>query len=78
MMGCTSICVSLLDMVFGLVCLCTQLILFQNICSINQLLMLFIPSANIKVPMVKNVFTFTEDQKLFQYALSFVIVQLML
>ena len=37
-----------------------------------------VPSADTKVPMVVNIFTFGEDKKLFGYDLSFVNVLLML
>ena len=76
--NCNSICVSLVGRVVSLVCLCTQVIYFENICITNPIAKVMIPIANAEVPMVENIFTFIEDQKLLGYVLSFVNMLFML
>ena len=68
-MGCNSICVSLVGRVGSLVCLHTQLILFQKHLQYIPIARAIIPIADAEVPMVENVFTITEDQKLLGYVL---------
>ena len=57
-----------------LVCFHTQLILFWKHLQYNPIAKAIIPSADAKVPMAENIFTFIEDQKLVEYALSFAYV----
>ena len=56
----------------------TQPILFQKQLQYKLIANAIIPSAVVNLPMVENAFTFTEDQKLVGYALSFIDMVLML
>ena len=77
-MVCNSVHVSLVGRVVGLVYLCTQLILFQKNLQYKPITKAIIPSANVEVPMVENIFSFIEDQKLLGYVLGFVNMLFML
>ena len=77
-MGCNSRCVSLVARVVSLVCLHTQLILFQKHLQYKPIVQDIIPNADVEVPMVENVFTFIEDQKQLGYVLNFVNVIFMI
>ena len=77
-MGGNSICVSLVGRVVSLVCLCTELILFQKHLQYKPIAKAIIPIADTEVPMVENIFTFIEDQELLGYVQSFVSVLFML
>ena len=77
-MGCSSIHGSLWGRVVGLVCLCTQPILFGKHLQYKPTVNAIIPSDVVKLPMVENAFTFSEEQKLVAYALSYVHVLLIL
>ena len=77
-MGYSSICGSLLGRVVGVVCLHTQPILFQKHLQYKLIANAIIPSAVVKLPLDENAFTFSEDQKLVLYALSFLNMLLML
>ena len=78
MIGCNSICTLLVGRVISLACLHTQLILFQKHLQYKSIAKTIITSADTEVPIIGNVFTFIEDQKLLGYVLSFVNVIFML
>ena len=63
-MGCNSICISLAGIVVCLVCLCTQLLLFQKHLDYKPIDRGITPNAETEVSMVKNIFTFIEGQEL--------------
>ena len=62
--GCISICVSLTGKVVSLAYLCTQFLLFGRHSQYKPIDRAIILIAANGVYMVKNIFTFVEDQKL--------------
>ena len=62
--GYNLICASLTGIVVSLVCLCTQLFLFQKCLQYKLTDKAITLAAATEAPMVKNVFSFIEDQKL--------------
>ena len=56
-MGSNSICLSLAGIVVDLVCLCTQLLLFQNHLQYKPFNRTIMPNTEIEVPMVESIFT---------------------
>ena len=76
MIGCNSVCVLLVGRVRDLLCLCTQLFLFQKHLQYKPIAKAIIPNADAEVPMVETVFTFIEDHRLVGFILSFVNVLL--
>ena len=76
--GCNSVCVSLAGRVVSLVCLYIQLFLFWKHLQYKAIDRALILIAATGVPMVKNVLTFINDQKLWGYVLSFVNMLFML
>ena len=78
-MGCYSICVSLVGQVVCLVCLHTQLIIFQKDLQYKPIAKAIIPNADAEVPNVENILTFIEEQiLLLGYVQTFVNVIFML
>ena len=71
-MGCISIHATLVGRVVSLVCLHTQLILFRKYLQYKPITKAILPSADAEGPMVENIFTFIEDQKLLGYIPGFV------
>ena len=72
MIGFNSIHVSLLGRLFGLGYLTAQLTLFQKHLQYKPIANASNQSAYTIIPMVENIFTFSEDQKSLGYGLSLV------
>ena len=76
--GSNSMWASLIGRKVSLVCLQTQLYICQKHLQYKPTDRTIMLTATIEVPMVKNILTFTEDQKLCGYVLHFISILFML